>query len=530
MIGAKTLAGLALLVAALAAVIGLGSLAPDRLVMRGFGTLLLVGAFGVVVGTLMFRFWRFGEKSRHYFRWSTEPSAWDVSEGHFVGGDRRRIVLGENREGEAYDLPPRARHAMSVVIALLLALVAIDAHAIEQLGRAYEGVVSATATYCPEEEEEKPPAKDPNEPGCELVRRAYALGYAKSLGDCAPKKEQHAAAARPVCTRRQRDEPLLHYSWRLFSGFWKNLRSTTRIGYFKQARQDFRERSARLVSLGKTQGQMLASAPHASHHIWTNLPDPGDDAFQETTCTNRYLRLPHRPTPPPGPTQASKVFEHVVAQLLFEATYEPAAGHCREYHVHWGAPVDACARLVANPEAFLKADSALAKVRVTLERYRLAGDLVALGGPKPGADPASFVSFQCYIEGAAAERKSTPFTLLGVRFTADDLHVAPSPPNAALYIDRYDAVARLLVSGFHYGRLLSEEGLEQGSAAGLETSFIASDFLLTRLYELESIDIYLDPGWMAHRPDLLDVYPYERHLKNYVQVFRRQYRRERGRL
>jgi hypothetical protein len=42
--------------------------------------------------------------------------------------------------------------------------------------------------------------------------------------------------------------------------------------------------------------------------------------------------------------------------------------------------------------------------------------------------------------------------------------------------------------------------------------------------------MYLEPGWLADRPDLLEVYPYQRHLSNYVQVFRRQYRRERGRL
>ena len=53
---------------------------------------------------------------------------------------------------------------------------------------------------------------------------------------------------------------------------------------------------------------------------------------------------------------------------------------------------------------------------------------------------------------------------------------------------------------------------------------------MTRLYGLDSLDIYLDAGWLAQRADLLEVYPYQRHLKNYVQVFRRQYRRERGRL
>ena len=530
MIGTRTLALILLLAVVVAAAVGLGSLAPERLMMRGFGTMLLVGSFGVVIGTLMFRFWHLGEKSPHYFRKATESVAWDVSESHFVGNDRWRIVLGENRDGEAFDLSAGTRHAMSVIVAAVLALAATDSRALEQLGRASNGALSMASSYCPEEEPEAPPAKDPNEPGCELVRRAYALGYAKTLGDCAPKKEQRAESAKPICTRRQRDEPLLHYSWRHLATFWDNLRSTSRVGYFQQAREDFRKRSAHLRSLEHAQAEVLTSAPHASHHIWTTLPDPKDGAFDGTTCTNRYLRLPHRPTPPPGPMQASKVWEHVVAQLLFEGTYDTAAGHCREYHVHWGAPADACERLVANPEAFLAADGARDDVHLTLDRYRVMRDLAALGGPMPAADPSTFVSFHCYVEGEAPDRKSTPFTFAGQAFTAEKLRVAPSPANAVLYIDRYDAVARLLVPTFRYGALMSEAGLDQASAAGLEGAFASSDYLFTRLYELESIDIYLDPSWMANRPDLLEVYPYERHLKNYVQVFRRQYKRVRGRL
>ena len=532
MIGAKTLASITLLVAVVAAAFALGSFAPEHLAARGPRTLVLVGCFGVVVGTLVFRFWRFGEDSRHYFRWTSESIGWSVSEGHFLGGDRRRIVIGENRDGEAFDFSPRVRHLMSILIASVLGLAAIGSRALEQLGGAYERAASATSTFCPEEEEKKGPTKDPNEPGCELVRRAYALGYAKSLGDCAPKKSEPGVAARLICTRRQRDEPLLHYSWRLLAGFFGNLNRTARPGYFKQSLADFRRRSSRLASLRRAEGEILTSAPHASHHIWTNLPDPKDGAFEETTCTNRYLRLPHRPDPPPGAARASKVLEQVLAQLLFEATYANAAGHCREYHVHWGAPADACERLVTKPEAFLQASHALDDVNVTLERYRVASDLASLGGPKP-PEPASFVSFSCYLEGDGPERTSAPFALPsfpGHRFTAEKLRVAPSPPDAALYVDRYDAVARLLVSGFHYGSFLSEAGLEQATAGGLESAFAGSDFLLTRAYELESIDIYLDPGWIAKRPDLLEVYPYGRHLKNYVEMFRRQYRRERGRL
>jgi hypothetical protein len=226
----------------------------------------------------------------------------------------------------------------------------------------------------------------------------------------------------------------------------------------------------------------------------------------------------------------------VVAQLLFEGTYDTAAGHCREYHVHWGAPLDACQRLAAGPEAFLgqAKDGALESVRKVTERYAAETDLASLRGKegtKPPASVSPFVSFHCYFEGdAGAERKSTPVSFAGGSFTVDELRVPRSPAGATLYIDRYDAVAHLLVKDFHYGGAQSAQGALQGSPAGLEPAFAASDSLLTRLYELDTIDIYLDPGWVANRPDLLEVYPYERHLKNYVQVFRRQYRGEWGRL
>ena len=104
MIGAKTLVTLTLLTAGLAAALAFGVLSPERLASRGWATLCLAGGFSFVVGTLMFRFWRLGEKSRHYFRWATDTTQWNTAtEAHFLGTERRRITLGDN-QGEAFDL------------------------------------------------------------------------------------------------------------------------------------------------------------------------------------------------------------------------------------------------------------------------------------------------------------------------------------------------------------------------------------------------------------------------------------------
>lgn len=508
MIGAKTLVTLTLLVAGIAAALSFGVLAPERLASRGAGTLFFVGCFAVVVGTLVFRFWRLNEPSLHYFRFASKRDQWTAEEAHFVGGDARRITLGDNR-GEAFDLGPRLHHAVCVAIALLLALACIDARALGLLLGLVQPAGQYGATWCADPAAPAPPA-DPNVPGCALMQRAFALGYVKSLGQCAP-AERRAQAA-PPCTRRQRDEPALHYAWRLLDGTWTKL--TSRPSPAEPHTRDLGARLDHAGERGRAEAEMLATAPHASHQLWTNLPDPGDGAFRAASC-ERYRALAHRPAPT-GERQASLVFEHVVAQLMFESRYEPAAASCREVHVHWGAALDTCKRLAADPRALL----ASTDVATVLERERLSRQHPS----------GAFITFQCYFEDAAQALTSTPFDFAGHHFTVAELHVPPSPAGATLYTDRYDAVARLLAPGFHYGALLSEAGLDARATGGMQAAFAGRDYLLTRLYGLDAVDIYLDPGFMTTRPDLLEVYPYERHLRNYVGLFRGQYARLRGRL
>lgn len=212
MIGAKTVATLLLFLGALAVALGLGAFAPDRLAARGFAELFLLGAFAAVVGTLVYWLWDLGGRSHSYFRWASDATLWEGAERHFLGSGRRRITIGENR-GDAFDFAPRVQHLVCLAVGLLIGLACLDARAVGLLAGFARGAGSA-GTYCPEAPPAPAVVEDPNAPGCALIRRAFALGYTDSLGDCAPKKVS-VAEARPICTLRQRDEPLLHYAWRL---------------------------------------------------------------------------------------------------------------------------------------------------------------------------------------------------------------------------------------------------------------------------------------------------------------------------
>ena len=61
-------------------------------------------------------------------------------------------------------------------------------------------------------------------------------------------------------------------------------------------------------------------------------------------------------------------------------------------------------------------------------------------------------------------------------------------------------------------------------------SLESPDYLLSRLETLENVDIFLGNNWVLERKDLLDVYPYHVHLRNYVDSFRDTYRDKHGRL
>ncbi len=540
MVGAKTLTALFLLAMALAAAFSLGLVHLQRFLVLDGGTAFLVGCFTMAVGTLTFRFLRFGERSAHYFRFARTSGVWE-GEAHFLGTAHRRLTIGEN-QGEAFDLPAWVMQLACLVAAFVLAMATFDGRSLTLLVGLTTKATFANSQYCPELDVQEE-VDDPNAPGCALVRRAYELGYAKTLGACGTKKR--SSELTEVCTLRQRDEPMFHYGWRLLRENYNKVRNLSEAGYLAKLKSELSVRMDRVQRLSHAKGQVLTNTPRSSHHIFTNLLSPHRDTLAELSqgnCLDRYRSLPRKPHTPDAKTHAGAVFEHVLAQLLFESRYDMPAGSCREYTIHWAAPKDACARLAASPQTFLALDKALNHVRAALDRHHLtlevqrmeAQDMqTAPGRPSQGPPPPNkFISFQCYIEEErqGVLRNAHRFELLGRTFTAEETRVPAAAAND-FHVDRYGYVASMLVRGFHYGGLVSEAGLDAGSVeSALAQSFASPDYALSRVHGLASLDIFLEPDWIASREDLLQVYPYHVHLQNYVRLFRRQYARIRDRL
>src|SRR5262249_2352440 len=155
----------------------------------------------------------------------------------------------------------------------------------------------------------------------------YKLGYAKSLGSCAPAEEKHEVQR--VCTRRQLDEPYLHYASRRLVGRLDELRTTDAgPGSFDR----FGSQPDHLDAIVHTTLDTVAMRPRSSHHLFTNLPDPRPTlrqqagALLERGCGARLAHLPHFPRI----DVPSELLEHVLAQLVFNPSYKPIVSQCEE--------------------------------------------------------------------------------------------------------------------------------------------------------------------------------------------------------
>lgn len=550
MIGARTLTSLTLFVATAAVGVWFDLLNPSYLSGVDPEVLFWTALFAMLAGTLVFSFLGMVNRSAYYFRVALDGHLWE-DESPFVGLRSVQVAVGKN-PGDAFDLPPSLQHGVFVFLFFVLGVGTFDLRTLDLMVEFPARVAATGNRFCPDPEETQV-VEEKVDPGCALVRRAYDLGFAKDLGSCAPEEEERG----DVCLLRQRDEPLLHYAWRLLDESYTDARRGLAGERWASMRTSFEAKAPYLEPLYRVQRDVVDGAPRASHHLWTNLPQPyswwqrlTQGFFNDSTRCESYRRLPPRPEVQENPErQASREVNHVLGQLLFDPRYADTAGSCREYHVHWGAPNDICERLAEDPQGVLREWGVWSDVTQVQRRYndrirlnRLAFELGSsqrasgwLGNATQQSQSAlqRAVSFQCYVEDAGASRALAwrATTLWDKPFEIAEMRARDGAGDPERFVERYADLSKLLVKGYHYGNLSSQVSplLALQPSSG-EQVFRRSEGYLAKLEFLTDMDIYLGDPWVLRRDDLLEVYPYHIHLRNVVERFRRRYAKERGRL
>jgi hypothetical protein len=485
----------------------------------------------------VFVYWRLAERSHSYLRVGEKLAFGD--ETSLLAARGRSLVVGRAPFVDVIDLPPRVIHGLYVAIVLGIALVGLDNRAVALLREVPSRLGASSIDTC------KPPQPPKREvkhgQGCKLVERAYQLGYTRSLGSCAPAQAEREVSQ--VCTRRQLDEPQLHYAWRRLADRADELRT---VDGGPGSLDRFEHQLDHLPAIARATLDTVAMRARSSHHLFTNLPDPRPGlpdraaGLLERGCGARLAHLPHFPRMADGPTGPSQLLEHVLAQLMFNPRYKPIVAQCEEVVVHWDAAPDTCARLAARPVAVLGELGVLDAVRGLLDWRAMVAELQQLDPARARDLPAAqrIVSFQCLMFDPAAQPAAPTaapiertLALDGERLAVREVRMKPLAGDGGGQVRLYKQLAALLAPGFGYGRLTSNQAIgATPEEAALAETFRQPAFWLTRLDLLRDADLFLGNDWLARRPDLLEVYPYHLHLQNFIEIFRRQYAQHAGRL
>jgi len=234
----------------------------------------------------------------------------------------------------------------------------------------------------------------------------------------------------------------------------------------------------------------------------------------------------------------------VIGQLLFAPGYAVAPAQCGDYMIHWDAPADACRQLIADPPGFLARSGSLEPVRDVLDRQRRQVELRRLDGAlgrrptaDPPPDPLAVVSLQCFVvdQAAAATGAGAGAVIAhevridGRAVSVRELRTPAVRAGGAGPIEVYEEMAALLAGGPRGAA--SASSIERLAAEPPVPGDLAPpSHLFTRLERLRDADPFLGVRWPLERADLVDVYPFYRHLHRFVDAFRRRYMAERGHL
>jgi len=549
-----------------------------------------IGLFSIIFGVTFYKFWRIGEKSIYTIHLVKTRYMPRVANVIFVYKDFS-FGISSRIKTHSSELSATLRKVFCVGIFFNLALITLDNGGFNKLARFPSEIMQSKTDYCPTDEEEADNA--PPVEGCELIIRAYKLGYAKDLGICEPEKIDPSKMK--VCEKRRQDEPYFHHMSRLFVSSVKKKLEFFNENKAQQIQDKFELQLAKLDALKDYKAYAMSASPRASHHIWTNLPYPENsfvqkyrEVFRPNHCIKQFQNQTNTVwLEDDDKRKNSKLLEHVYGQLLFNPKSRITVGFCKEYTIHWHAEPDTCEKLAADPETVLASEKVLEDVELVLRRHDIANvissldeEIRAIQTPE-GSDVATekeagesseqlnsetakgnpdkelsnkivtskiakgkqqirkkneLVSFQCFMQSseAASRNIESSVKLKDTEFLVRTRYFPLIEDQGDSQISMYREFSGVLENTFHYSQLTSRSdinfSIESGNVSDDERKLEEPSYLFSKLEMLENVDIFLGNNWVLEREDLLEVYPYHVHLQNYVSSFRAEYQKSRGRL
>ncbi|HYX36296.1 MAG TPA: hypothetical protein VE954_24595 [Oligoflexus sp.] len=381
---------------------------------------------------------------------------------------------------------------------LVFGLIILQNRSLVLLQHFYHNMTKDYGHICRKEGEEIVVAKPPKM-GCELVKKAFALGYTKDLGDCA---DDPADQDEEICTHRQWDEPAAHYSYRLVERFIKTLLTGS---------SPLKVDTEKLPELVESHVQGFLGVPRSVIHIFTDLPEPGSwltkarRRLHPNHCQDELRELRFRMTEQGAEPGAQ--LEDTLNHLLFSPAVGRNADYCRPYIIHWGAAANTCSELMSKGEAALDTYDVRQSIDAVMKR------------PKP------LVSFHCLVAAGSAPAHGT-LSYAGQTFKVDAVTLPTAGPDGIFPSNElFAAVAQVFVPEFAYNNLdrnrplnLSEDRFQS------EIARSGDNLMLAKFELLRSSDVLAGDQWVYRYPQYMDVYPWQPHIANFVSRFRKAYR------
>lgn len=532
-----------------------------------------IGVFSVLFSHLFCKFWEMDEKS-HYGLFVKQGELKEADQLGLYSDSNLSIAIGPAHE-PLWELPMVIIRFCYFLAFFAISIMLIDNRSLF-LAANFPETLKGRDEFCPEELEK--PIKKVIKPGCDLVMKAFEMGYAKDLGDCDPsigedgKKQEEPK----VCEKRRRDEPYPHFALRLLGRFYDRTFPDDIAASGSNSLNRFIKQTEKIEVLAQDQATTLTNAPRSSHSIFTNFPHPKgvvygrlDELLPIEACQQKFARSPSKYMGDPKHYAAeSKLLEHSLGALMFSQTHESSAGFCPDYQIVWDSPVDSCVRLAENPESFLddmglkqRVDDVMARKNLKFQLAELKRELKALDKSEMQSevlqnavskietalkksetseeDLQRYISFHCLNRSQDAQElvrrehimnyRGHEFTL--VEITVPQVDVKLLKGGEVFRTDYYQHVGQMLSPNFSNVGFESEANTLDTDVNKLAKELYKdSDFLFTKLQLLEHVDIFQEQDWIKSETGILDIYPWQLHEANFVERFRNTYKIHRGRL